>query len=230
MRNVAMELNLSEMAFLHPESYGYRLRWFTPAVEVKLCGHATLASAHILWETGELSPQAAARFQTLSGLLTATRNDSGDISMDFPATPVENSEPPPGLLEALGVERANFVGRSKFDYLIEVESAATVRALKPNLSRLAEVKARGVIVTSRADVAEFDFISRFFAPASGVPEDPVTGSAHCALGPHWAGRLGRNELRAYQASARGGRVSVKVVGDRVLLGGRAVTVMRCELL
>ena len=228
MQNVAREMNLSETAFLHPEKEGWGLRWFTPAVEVALCGHATLASAHILWETGQLSPGETARFHTKSGLLTAERNGSG-IELNFPAKPAEPAEAPAGLDEALGVKPL-FVGRSAFDYLVEVDSAAALQALKPNFTRLAELPVRGVIVTSRSDRSEFDFVSRFFAPASGVNEDPVTGSAHCTLGPYWETKLKKTEFVALQASARGGVVKVRVAGDRVFLGGQAVTVLRGELL
>ena len=228
MQNVAREMNLSETAFLHPEADGWRLRWFTPAVEVALCGHATLASAHILWETCELAAAEAARFYTQSGLLTAVRSGPG-IEMDFPAKTAVPAEPPAGLAEALGLTPL-FVGRSAFDYLVEADSAAAVRTMKPDFTRLEALPVRGVIVTSLSDEFGFDFISRFFAPASGVNEDPVTGSAHCTLGPFWQGRLNKTAFTAYQASARGGVVKVRVAGDRVLLGGQAVTVLRGELL
>jgi predicted PhzF superfamily epimerase YddE/YHI9 len=228
MRDVAREMNLSETAFLHLEDDGYRLRWFTPAVEVDLCGHATLASAHVLWEDSHLPQDRQARFRTRSGLLLADRRGEW-IELDFPATAAVPAEPPPGLVAALGVKAANVL-RNKFDYLVEVESEEEVRAAAPDVSALKKVGARGIIVTARASTAGFDFVSRFFAPAVGVDEDPVTGSAHCALAPYWAARLGRREFTAYQASARGGVVRVKVNGDRVILGGQAVTVMRAELL
>jgi len=228
MQNVAREMNLSETAFLHRENDGWRLRWFTPAVEVALCGHATLASAHILWETSQLPPSAAARFHTKSGLLTARRSDSC-IEINFPAKSAEPTEAPAGLADALGAKPL-FVGRSAFDYLVEVESAATVRSLKPDFLRLCELPVRGVIVTARSDQPGVDFVSRFFAPASGVNEDPVTGSAHCTLGPFWKDRLKRSEFNAFQASSRGGVIKVRVVEDRVFLGGQAVTVLRGELL
>ncbi|OLC76035.1 MAG: oxidoreductase [Gemmatimonadetes bacterium 13_1_40CM_4_69_8] len=221
MQDVAREMNLSETAFLVAENTGYRLRWFTPAVEVALCGHATLASAHVLWEHGHLAAGAPARFHTKSGLLTAERR--GDwIELDFP-----------GLPEALGVI-LRWTGRSKFDYLLEVDSEATVRSLEPDFSALRRVEARGVIVTSRAATPGYDFVSRFFAPRAGVNEDPVTGSAHCALAPFWSARLQRTEMTAYQASPRGGVVRVRLGGgggggDRVVLGGQAVTVLRGEL-
>lgn len=227
MQNVASEMNLSETAFLTRQSDGFNLRWFTPAVEVDLCGHATLASAHVLWETNHLKPDEQARFYTRSGLLTADRK--GDwIEMNFPVKMEEAATAPAGLLEALGVE-ASYVGKNQFDYLVEVASEAVVRGIVPNFSLLGEVPARGVIVTSRADTPGYDFISRFFAPQVGVNEDPVTGSAHCCLAPYWSRKLGRAELVGYQASPRGGVVRVRMNGDRVYLGGQAVTVLRGEL-
>ena len=224
MQDVAREMNLSETAFLLPAGDGYRLRWFTPAVEVDLCGHATLASAHVLWETGRIAAGGEARFQTRSGLLTAVR-DGAWIELDFPATPPVAADPPPGLLDALGVPALE-VGKSRFDYLVRVASADVVRALTPDFGRLRSVEARGVIVTAEADDRVHDFVSRFFAPRAGVDEDPVTGSAHCCLAPYWAGRTGRDSLAGYQASARGGTVHVRLAGDRVKLRGHAVTVMR----
>jgi PhzF family phenazine biosynthesis protein len=227
MRSVAMEMNLSETAFLHPEGDGYRLRWFTPAVEVALCGHATLASAHVLWETGVLAPDAEARFHTLSGLLTC-RRDGEWIWMDFPAKPEQPTDAPPGLAEALGAEPL-YVGRSHFDVIVEVASEDVVASLAPDVGALRRVQARGVIVTAKATRADADFVSRFFAPAAGVDEDPVTGSAHCVLAPYWSAKLGRAEMTGCQLSRRGGAVRVRAAGDRVHLGGRAVTVMRGEL-
>ena len=228
MRNVAAEMNLSETAFLLPRDDGWSLRWFTPMVEVKLCGHATLASAHALWEEGLLGANETARFHTRSGLLTAAR-DGDWIELDFPATIEQEVAPPDGLLEAVGTEHAWYVGRNEFDYLVEVDSEDEVRALQPDFARLAELPVRGVIVTSAASTAGIDFVSRFFAPAVGVPEDPVTGSAHCCLTPFWAERLEKTELRALQVSKRGGELRLRLAGDRVKLGGQAVTVMRGEL-
>ncbi len=228
MQNVAREMNLSETAFLWPSEGGVQLRWFTPVVEVELCGHATLASAHVLWTEGYVRPDEPIRFFTRSGVLAAWRR--GDwIELDFPATPVEPAEAPPLLLEGLGVT-PHFVGRSCFDYLVEVESEDLVRQLAPNLAVLEMIPVRGIIVTSRATTPPFDIVSRFFAPRVGVGEDPVTGSAHCSLGPFWSRRLGRTELLAYQASTRGGVVRVRVAGDRVHLGGQAITLWRGELL
>lgn len=228
MQNVAREMNLSETAFLYRQSDGFNLRWFTPAVEVDLCGHATLASAHVLWEEGYLKPDEQARFYTRSGLLTA--ECKGDwIELDFPATPEEPATAPAGLAQALGVT-PKYVGLSRFDYLLEVETEETVRNMKPNFTLLAELPVRGVIVTSRATSSEYDFVSRFFAPRAGVNEDPATGSAHCCLGPFWRKRLNKDEFVAYQASARGGVVRVRVSGKRVYLSGQAVTVLRGELM
>jgi PhzF family phenazine biosynthesis protein len=227
MQNVAMEMNLAETAFLVRQDDGFNLRWFTPAVEVDLCGHATLASAHVLWETGQLSPNEQARFHTRSGLLLAERKGEW-IEMDFPATPEEPTNAPPGLLEALGVTTV-YVGKNRFDYLVEVESEQVVRGMQPNISQLMQVNARGIIVTSRASTQGYDFVSRFFAPQVGVNEDPVTGSAHCCLAPYWCSKLGQDQLVGYQASPRGGVVRVRIGGDRVYLGGQAVTVLRGEL-
>jgi PhzF family phenazine biosynthesis protein len=227
MQNVAREMNLSETAFLVPREDGYHLRWFSPAVEVALCGHATLASAHVLWEDGYLRPGAEARFHTMSGLLRATRHGEW-IELDFPAKLEAPAEPPIDLAKVLGAAPL-YVGRNEFDYLVEVDSADCLRSLRPDFSRLRELSVRGMIVTSRSESAEFDFLSRFFAPGAGIDEDPVTGSAHCCLGPFWGTRLGKSEMLAYQASARGGVVRVRLAGDRVHLGGQAVTVLRGQL-
>ena len=227
MQAVAKEMNLSETAFLHPKQDGFYLRWFTPEVEVELCGHATLASAHVLWETGLLDPQEQVRFHTRSGLLTATLKGN-EVEMDFPARPESPSIIPTGLREALGAD-LKYVGKTRYDLLVELDSAKTVRDLSPDYAKLKQVSARGIMVTSEADMEGYDFISRFFAPHVGINEDPVTGSAHCSLGPFWSKRLGKNALVAFQASARGGEVKVRVEGDRVFLGGRAVTVFRGEL-
>ena len=231
MQNVAREMNLSATAFLLPRGDGFSLRWFTPAIEIALCGHATLASAHALWEQGILALDETARFHTKSGLLTATR-DGAWIELDFPATLEEPADAPPALLESLGIEKPVYVGRNKFDYLVEVESEEAVRALDPDHARLRAIPVRGVIVTSRASNGghgEFDFISRFFAPGSGIDEDPVTGSAHSCLAPYWSSRLGKDEMTAFQASKRGGVVRVRLAGDRVKLGGQAVTIFRGAL-
>jgi PhzF family phenazine biosynthesis protein len=228
MQNVGAEMNLSETAFLLPREDGWSLRWFTPAVEVDLCGHATLASAHALWSEGLLKRSETARFHTRSGLLTATQ-DGEWIELNFPATLESKADPPPELLESLGIRNPVYVGRNKFDYLVEVGSEDEVRALNPDHANLRKIPVRGVIVTSRAKNGSHDFVSRFFAPGSGIDEDPVTGSAHCCLTPYWSKKLGKNELIAYQASPRGGLLRVRLDGDRVRLGGRAVTVLRGEL-
>lgn len=228
MRQVAQEMNLSETAFLCPQRDGFNLRWFTPTVEVALCGHATLASAHVVWEEGHIARGQEARFYTKSGLLTAQHRDEW-IELNFPAVIESPSSPPDGLAEALGTE-LGYVGKNKFDYLVELNSAEAVRKLRPNFSALKTLGVRGVIVTSRSDSPEYDFISRFFAPGSGIDEDPVTGSAHACLGPFWGSRLGKTEFTAYQASARGGVVRVRLNDGRVILGGKAVTVLRGELL
>jgi PhzF family phenazine biosynthesis protein len=229
MQLVAREMNLAETAFVRPCADGdFELRWFTPAVEVDLCGHATLASAHVLWESGRLDEGAAARFHTRSGVLTATRR--GDwIDLDFPATPAEPIDPPPGLLEALGI-RVRFVGRSRFDYLVEVADEREVAAVQPDFRLLKTCDARGAIVTSAADDPRVDFVSRYFAPAFGIDEDPATGSTHCCLAPFWSARTGRREFVAHQLSARRGVVHAALQRDRVRLSGQAITVLRGELL
>jgi len=227
MQNVAREMNLSETAFLLKQAEGYNLRWFTPAVEVELCGHATLASAHMLWEIGLLETGENAIFHTLSGLLTAIQRGKW-IEMNFPATYEKQTIAPSGLIESLGVP-VKYTGKNQFDYLVEVESEDIVSSVKPDFGLLQSVAARGVIVTSLTDSDEYDFVSRFFAPGVGVNEDPVTGSAHCCLSPFWSKRLGKDELVGYQASSRGGVVKVRCAGDRVFLSGQAVTVLRGEL-
>jgi len=229
MQNVAMEMNLSETAFPVPRPDGaYDLRWFTPAAEVDLCGHATLATVHVLSERGALAPGVRARFHTRSGLLTADLNGKW-IELDFPASPPEPIEAPDGLLDALGAT-ATYLGKTRFDYLVELPSEAAVCGTSPDFPALKRLGVRGVMITARADEAGLDFVSRFFAPGVGVDEDPVTGSAHCALAPYWATRLGKEELTGYQASSRGGTVRVRLEGERVRLVGQAVTVLRGEIL
>ncbi len=229
LRNVAREMNLSETAFLVPRNGDFDLRWLTPAVEVDLCGHATVASAHVLWEDGHLLAGKQARFHTRSGLLTADRR--GDwIELDFPVKIATAAEPPAELLPALGVTSPVAVVKNVFDYLVEVESEEELRGLRPDHTTLRKIPVRGVIVTARSSTSDFDFISRFFAPASGIDEDPVTGSAHTALGPYWGAKLGKTEMTGYQASPRSGVVRVRLNGDRIILGGQAVTVMQATLL
>jgi len=228
LQSLAREMNQAETAFLLRAEDGFGLRWFTPAAEVDLCGHATLASAHYLWQLGELEPTRAARFHTRSGLLTATRSE-GWITLDFPATPPEPCNPPAELLPALGLSEGSVL-RSKFDFMVVLEDPARLRGLAPDFGRLGSLDARGVIVTTPSDQSGVDFLSRFFAPGVGVNEDPVTGSAHCALAPYWCARLGRKQLTGFQVSLRGGKVRVEEAGERVYLSGKAVTVLKGDLL
>ena len=227
MQLVAAEKNLSETAFVKKLDDGFELRWFTPLAEVDLCGHATLASAHALWTEGLADASEPIRFHTRSGVLTCVRN-GGRIQLDFPATPATEVPTPSTANEAFGIE-PTFVGQTKFDLLLIVESEEAIRRLKPDFRLLAELNYRGFIVSSQSEGNQFDFVSRFFAPSVGVNEDPVTGSAHCCLGPYWAKQLQKQQLLAYQASRRGGVVHVQVSDERVLLEGSAVTVMRGEL-
>lgn len=226
MQQVAAEMNLSETAFLYKQDEKYNLRWFTPGLEVDLCGHATLASAHILWSEGYTDSETII-FSTKSGDLSA-KKVGGSIELDFPATPASQCSAPDGLLEALGAD-ACFVGKNRDDYLVEVASEAELLALQPDFNKLGELPVRGVIVTTADSDSDHDFLSRFFAPASGINEDPVTGSAHCTTGPYWSATLGKKTLRAYQASKRGGEITLTIAEDRVLLVGSAVTVLRGEL-
>lgn len=229
MRNVAREMNLPETAFLHRIDEGWSLRWFTPSVEVDLCGHATLASAHVLWQDAYLDRGAEARFLSRSGFLTA-RREMDHIVLDFPAMPAAEIAAPPQLLRSLGIKTASWVGMNALDYLVQVTNEAEVRGLTPDLASLAQFKVRGAIVTSRADTGKpYDFVSRFFAPGAGIDEDPVTGSAHCALAPYWRATFGRDAMIGYQASPRGGTVHARCDNDRVHLGGQAVTVLRAML-
>ncbi len=227
MQNVAREMNLSETAFLHKQVDGFNLRWFTPTTEVDLCGHATLASAYVLWNRGYLQPDEQAWFHTRSGLLSA-KCDSDWIELDFPAkVPTKLDTSVDDLIKAIGAT-PKYVGKNQMDYLLELDSEETVKNLKPNFNLLKTLPVRGIIVTSKA-TEEYDFVSRFFAPAVGIDEDPVTGSAHCCLGPYWRDRLGKDDFIAYQASARGGVIKVSCRGERVLLGGQAVLVLQGEL-
>lgn len=224
LQNVAMQVNLSDTAFLVTNDNGFDLRWFTPTAEVDLCGHATLASGVVLAELQKLVDRRSVTFSTRSGTLTVERYGSLFV-MDFPALDTVPSEPPPGLLESLN-EKPLFVGKSKFDFLIEFESEEVIRSITPNFNALANVKCRGVIVTSKSNDRQFDFVSRFFAPAIGITEDPVTGSAHCVLAPYWGSRLGKSKMTGFQASSRGGVVQVDLRGDRVMLGGQGVVFSR----
>lgn len=226
MQRVAAEMNLSETAFLVPGRDAWGLRWFTPTVEVALCGHATLASAHVLWETGRASLREPVRFQTQESGVLVCRRGPAWIEMDFPARPARETAPPPGLVEALG-ESPRWVGRSADDYLCELADEAAVRNLQPQFPALARLPVRGVIVTAPGS-GRFDCVSRFFAPGAGVAEDPVTGSAHCTLAPFWSQRLSRLELLGWQASTRGGAVRMRHEGERVALGGKARTMWQGE--
>ncbi len=222
LQNVAMEMNLSETAFFVPDGDGFHLRWLTPKVEVDLCGHATLATAKTIGHLGLVSDGREIRFSTRSGQLSA-RLDAERIELDFPLKPEQPADPPPGLIDSLGAA-PRYLGKNSFDYLIEVADESAVRRIVPDFRRLASLSCRGIIATARSDDPQFDFVSRFFAPAAGIDEDPVTGSAHCCLADFWGRRLGKQKMVGYQASSRGGVVHVEIRGDRVLLGGEAVIV------
>jgi PhzF family phenazine biosynthesis protein len=226
LQAVAREMNLSETAFLVKQTDHFDLRWFTPKVEVDLCGHATLASAHVLWQQGRATGDEI-RFSTRSGILTAL-NKQGAIELNFPLEPDEPAPPPANLVAALNTSPA-YVGKNRFDYIVEVDSENTLRHLEPDFRLLATVPCRGVIVTSRPADPQFDFVSRAFFPGLGVDEDPVCGSAHCCLADFWRRRLGKAEFVAFQASARGGVVKVRLVRDRVFLSSKATTVAKGEL-
>ncbi|TWT32721.1 PhzF family phenazine biosynthesis protein [Blastopirellula retiformator] len=227
LQQVAAEMNLSETAFLWQEESRFRLRWFTPTVEVDLCGHATLAASHFLWETGKAAPEQTIEFNTRSGVLTATKVGSR-IELDFPIDEIEVCPPPAGLIAALGC-KAIATGRNRRDVLVEVATKAELRSVQPDFRALAEIRVRGVMVTCRGDGERYEFLSRFFAPGSGIDEDPVTGSAHCALVTYWSPKWQKETLRAFQCSQRGGEVEVTLDGDRAKLRGAAVTVLRGEL-
>ena len=227
MQRVAAEMNLSETAFVAPQPDGFGLRWFTPAVEVDLCGHATLATAHLLWEQNSAPAGEPIRFQTHSGLLTCSRRGP-KIELDFPAEPAQAVAVSQELSAALGAEPIS-IGRNRLDLIAEFATEADVLRLTPDYGLLGAIPARGVIATARSRDPNFDFVSRFFAPAVGVNEDPVCGSAHCCLGPFWGERLGKTELLGHQVSARRGIIGVRLNGDRVVLSGTAVTVLRGTL-
>lgn len=227
MQNVAAEMNLAETAFVNRAKTGFDLRWFTPTCEVNLCGHATLATAHALWETGLLHADADARFNTISGILTAKRKDDW-IELDFPAIPSQATDFPPEFEAAMG-GAPSVIRKNEFGYLAEFDSEQIVRNLRPDFRRLKEIPAVMFIATSESESSEYDFVSRMFAPGIGIDEDPVTGAAHCCLGPYWRERLGKDQFVAFQASARGGVVRLLINEDRALLQGQAVTVLRGEL-
>ena len=224
MQQLAQEMNLSETAFFMQKEGAYALRWFTPATEVDLCGHATLATAHIIWESQLVGPEEEIFFETRSGILTAKRKDDW-IELNFPAKAPSPCDMPAGLAESLGIQPISS-HRNEFDYLLECATADEVRNVKPDFKALSKVECRGVMVTAPSDLPDQDYICRFFAPAVGVDEDPVTGSAHCCLAPYWSGKLGKMKLRGYQASERGGIVETELLGDRVLLRGKAITVVQ----
>ena len=236
MQNVGAEMNLAETAFVVPrqEEGHYDLRWFTPAIEIPLCGHATLASAHALWETGRLAETSEARFHTMSGELICRRAGKL-IEMDFPALIALAAELPSAAVQALGITPKNVVCHRRKDgsdgnFLIELESETAVRSVQPDFSLLRKAGNVGFIITGRGGESGYDFVSRYFACYAGIDEDPVTGSAHCMLTPYWANVLGKTEMKAYQASKRGGQLQVRLAGDRVFLAGEAVTVLRGSLL
>lgn len=218
---VAAEFNLSETAFVAPRGDAFELRWFTPAVEVDLCGHATLAAAHALWESGRLAPGTPARFETKSGTLTA-RRDGEWIALDLPARPVRAAKPVPGLLSSLA-DTPLALAENDGLFLLEMDSEETVRRAAPDLAKWAAATKKGLVLTAAARRKNYDCVSRCFFPGEGIPEDPVTGSAHCAIGPYWSERLGKPVLTAFQASRRGGVLLVRPKGERVELGGRAFT-------
>jgi PhzF family phenazine biosynthesis protein len=229
MQAVAREMNLSETAFLLKQGDGFNLRWFTPTTEVPLCGHATLASSHVLWSEGYLPEDQVAQFHTLSGLLTATK--TGDwIELNFPVNRSEPAIAPPELQQAIGPYK--LVLKNSLGYLVEVVSEEQVRLVQPDFSLLRQLPVTDVVITSQTQPgSDFDFVSRFFAPGLGIPEDPVTGAAHCVLAPFWRDRLHQDEFLAYQASQRGGVLRIRYDGgDRVLIAGQAVTVLRGELI
>jgi PhzF family phenazine biosynthesis protein len=229
MRSLALEMNLSETAYVHPEEDGYRLRWFTPAVEVKLCGHATIAAAHVLWEDGIVERSAPCRFHTLSGELVAERE--GDwIRVAFPQEHTQDIPVPPELADAAGAPVANAAAGERLQYIVlELEDEDAVRNLQPDIRGFLASAHKGIIATARASSEGVDIVSRFFAPAMGVDEDPVTGSAHCVLGAYWRPRLGQDRIAAYQASPRGGDIRITFGEGVVYLAGQAVTVMRGTL-
>lgn len=228
MKNVAREMNLSETAFLYPIEGGYHLRWLTPKSEVDLCGHATLATAHLLYDDGIEPRNKSISFKTRVGWISASMEEEL-IILDFPLNRPKKIKPPNGLLKALGV-KAEFVGGYPKSYLVQVAKAKTVRDLKPDLNALEKLDRPKVCVTALSDSKKYDFVSRLFAPKLGIPEDPVNGNSHTALTPFWGSILNKTELRSYYASERGGELFVRMAGDRVKIGGRAVTVMRAKLL
>ncbi len=229
MQDVAAEMNAGATVFMRRVGDEIHLRWFSPTVELDLCGHGTLAAAHVLWEAGESDAAQPITFHTRAGALHAFR-EADRIVLDFPALVDQAVEPPDGLLAALGLAGAQYVGRNRFDYLVEVDAEQTIDDLRVDQASLARIETRGVIVTSRATGPDIDFVSRFFAPAAGIAEDHATGSAHCCLGVFWAKRLGKTRMVARQLSPRGGLFFIEVAGERVRLGGNAAIVTEGRLL
>jgi predicted PhzF superfamily epimerase YddE/YHI9 len=227
MQQIAAEMNLAETAFLFPQEDGYRLRWFTPTVEVSLCGHATLASAHLLFESGRLQSNAVARFHTRSGLLTA-RRVGGKIELDFPALRVSPAVFPLSAIGPLGATPVSYSASADWQ-LAELDFEQAVRNLSPDTRSLNSLGLGDLIVTARATTPGLDIVSRVFVPEVGIDEDPVTGSAHCALAPYWSLKLHKTTLSAYQASRRGGYLEIEDRGERVLLRGQAITIMDIEI-
>ncbi len=228
MQSVAAQMNLSETAFLTPLGNAFSLRWFTPLKEVDMCGHATLASAHILWQQGIADKQDTIHFDTLSGELTATlQNDC--IELDFPRLSLKPIETPRELIEILGIT-PTFSAMFGEKHLFEIEDQQQLEQLTPDFSALKSIPARGVSITCKSRDSKYDFVSRYFAPWVGINEDPANGSSHCALTPYWANHFGKNELTAYQASERGGELTLRLAGDRVKISGKAITVLKAELL
>jgi PhzF family phenazine biosynthesis protein len=226
MQHIAMENNLAETAFIVPEGNDYHIRWFTPSVEVALCGHATLAAAFVYYQQlGYDRPEI--RFNSKSGWLTVSRNADNRYTLDFPADPPKiHPEPVHGLLEGLGITKRD-IWKGKFDYMVELESQEAVAALTPDFKALAQIKSRGILVTARGKDA--DFVSRCFFPQSGIDEDPVTGSAHCLLTPYWHMKTGKEQFKAIQWSARKGLLDCQLVGDRVRMSGSAVLFLKGEI-
>ncbi|MBK8549707.1 MAG: PhzF family phenazine biosynthesis protein [Ignavibacteria bacterium] len=229
LQKIAAEMNLSETAFVKKLNEGFSLRWFTPVTEVELCGHATLSSAHILWQEGILNPEEEAVFHTVfKGILTAKK--AGDeIELNFPANPPFQSEQNEELEKALGIKPVN-LETTDHHYILELDSETIVKNVRPDFNLLNKLEKYGTIITAKAEKNDYDFVSRFFAPAKGINEDPVTGSAHCVLAPYWSKKLNKKSMKAYQTSQRGGYLNVTMEGDRVLIAGKAVTVLKGELL
>ena len=226
-QKIAFDAGCSDTAFLTEGENGFALRWFTPTTEVDLCGHATLASAHVLWELGRVPTREEIRFSTKSGILTAA-NKGGLVEMDFPCREPREIEAPESLSAALS-QKPLYVGRNESDHIALYESEEIVRNAAPKMRHVKELGSRGLIITAVSGSARYDFVSRFFAPNAGIDEDPVTGSAHCCLCPFWSRRLGKKDLTGYQASERGGMVRTRLLEDRVLLAGKAFTATVIEI-